>query len=607
MCGIVGLIGKVDTVPRVLGALKRLEYRGYDSAGVAVCEGQTLERRRTVGNVDALSASLESLPLKGNTAIGHIRWATHGVVSEANAHPHCSGRVAVVHNGIIENFKTLRTGLAKTGYAFETETDTEVVAALINDFLEKGCASKDAIKKTLVILEGAFALGIMICGDNGILYAARRGSPLVIGFGDGEAALGSDSMAIAPVANKVIYLEEGDFAILSASDVEIWDENGKIVERASVPVKASAEQHDKGNYAHFMQKEIMDQPMALAETLGTYINPLKGRVELPKLPFDFATLSKINLIACGTSYYAALVAKYWFESYAKLPVETDIASEFRYRDVIAGDNELNLFISQSGETLDTLMALRHCKKENRMTAAIVNARESTMTREAGVSFQTHAGVEIGVASTKAFTCQLAVLAALALAAGRARGVLNANEEEALCDSLERLPAKIADVLHHDEAFEALSVKLAKAGNILYIGRSSLFPIALEGALKLKEISYIHAEGYPAGEMKHGPIALVEAGVPVIVLAPSEGVHRKTFSNMSEASTRGADVVLMSDEAGIEEHGSDTFANIKMPKADPLVLPILYAVPVQLLAYHVAVKKGTNVDQPRNLAKSVTVE
>jgi len=536
MCGIIGLIGKTDSVPRVLEALKHLEYRGYDSAGLAVCIDGKVERRRAVGKVGALKTLLEKAPLSGNTAIGHIRWATHGVVNEVNAHPHRAGQVAVVHNGIIENFKPLRAELKEAGYQLKSETDSEVVAALIDRNLSDGMPAEKAVRKALARLKGAFALAIMICGEADTLYASRRGSPLVLGFGDGEASLGSDTLALCGLAEKVCYLEEGDFAIVRAAGARIYDENGQLASRPLKPMTATAGQLDKGNYAHFMQKEILEQPTAVADTLGKYINPLEGRVELPELPFDFKDITKVNLIACGTSSYAARVAKYWFETYAGLRVEAEIASEFRYRDVVIGGDELNLFISQSGETLDTLVALRHCREKNHKTAAIVNVADSTMTREADVTFPTYAGVEIGVASTKSFTCQLTVLAALAIGAGRARGFLTKGEEQALVQALSEVPARLADVLYHDQAIRALSATVSKAKNVLYLGRGSLYPVALEGALKFKEISYIHAEGYPAGEMKHGPIALVEEDIPVVILAPSQGVHLKTFSNMEEANS-----------------------------------------------------------------------
>jgi len=607
MCGIVGLISSGDAVPKVLAGLRRLEYRGYDSAGIAVCRGGKIERSRAAGNIQAFEDHLKNNGLSGSTAIGHIRWATHGVVNEVNAHPHVSGPVAVVHNGIIENFKTLRQEMTAEGFSFKTETDSEVVACLVHHYLKSGKNPGAAVKTALSRLEGAFALGILICSEPGVIYAARRGSPLVLGFGDGEAVLGSDSMAIAGIANRVIYLEEGDFAVLTIGGAEIYDENGKAAKRKTHPISDKHEDLGKGNYRHYMQKEIMEQPTAVSDTLGKYINPLAGRVELPELPFDFRIITKLNLVACGTSHYAALVARYWFETYAGLPVEVDMASEFRYRDVVLKKSELNLFISQSGETLDTLVALRHCKEKGLQTAAIVNVADSTMVREAGVTFLTHAGVEIGVASTKAFTCQLTVLAALAVGAGRARGVLSAKEEAALVDDLASVPSRLAEVLYHDEAIAAMATDLAKAKNVLYLGRGALYPVALEGALKLKEISYIHAEGYPAGEMKHGPIALLEDGVPVVVLAPSIGVHQKTMSNMQEALSRKGKVVLVTDPKGMKEHGADVYAAIKIPDVHEIALPILYAVPVQLIAYHCALTKGTNVDQPRNLAKSVTVE
>ncbi len=606
MCGIVGLISKENAVPGVLEALKRLEYRGYDSAGIAAENGQGITRQRTIGNIKTFADHLKKHPISGPTAIGHIRWATHGVVNEANAHPHIVGRVAVVHNGIIENFKELRAELGKAGVSFETDTDTEVVAALIDQNLTTD-NPRDAVKKALEKLEGAFALGILIEGEAATIFAARRGSPLVIGFGPGGTILGSDTMAIAGIATRVCYLEEGDFAVLKSASADIFDADGNQVDREFCPLNAKATDLDKGNYAHYMQKEIFEQPTAISDTLGMYIDPLNSCVNLGEISFDFKKITKLNLIACGTSYYAALTARYWFETYGGLPVEVEMASEFRYRDVVQTSGELNLFISQSGETLDTLVALRHCKEKGQATAAIVNVADSTMTREAGETFLTFAGVEIGVASTKAYTCQLSVLAALAVAAGRARGVLSEKQEAEMVEVLSHLPSRLADVLYHDEAIQALASTLSQAKNVLYLGRGSLYPVALEGALKLKEISYIHAEGYPAGEMKHGPIALIEEGVPVVILAPTKGVHKKTLSNMQEAYSRKARIILVSDHEGISDHKKEAFAGIEIPDVPDIGLAILYAVPVQLIAYHTAVAKGTNVDQPRNLAKSVTVE
>lgn len=606
MCGIVGLISKDDAVPGVLEALKRLEYRGYDSAGIAAVNGDKITLERAPGNIKAFQDHLKDHPIAGPTAIGHIRWATHGAVNETNAHPHKVGRVAVVHNGIIENFKELREELGKAGVVFKTETDSEVVAALIDQNLKTDSAA-DAVKAALGRLDGAFALGILIEGEKATIYAARRGSPLVIGFGEGGAILGSDTMAIAGIADRVCYLEEGDFAILKPESAEVFDAAGNRASREEHKLDAKATDLDKGNYAHYMQKEIFEQPTAVADTLGKFLDPLNGTVSLGDSNLDFSKITKLNLIACGTSYYAALTARYWFESYAGLPVEVEMASEFRYRDVVQTKGELNLFISQSGETLDTLMALRHCKENGFATAAIVNVADSTMTRESGEIFLTHAGVEIGVASTKAYTCQLSVLAALAVAAGKARGVLSQSQEAEMVDALSHLPSRLAEVLYHDEAIQALAPILSKAKNVLYLGRGSLYPVALEGALKLKEISYIHAEGYPAGEMKHGPIALIEEGVPVVILAPTTGVHKKTLSNMQEAYARAARIILVSDEKGIAGHKTEAFAAIEIPDVPDIGLAILYAIPVQLIAYHTAVAKGTNVDQPRNLAKSVTVE
>jgi glutamine---fructose-6-phosphate transaminase (isomerizing) len=607
MCGIIGVIGTGDAVPKVVSALKRLEYRGYDSAGVAVAEGNAIQRRRAVGNVAELVKVLKKRPLHGPTALGHIRWATHGKVTEANAHPHVSGAVAIVHNGIIENFRTLRQRLTKRGVRFATETDTEVVAALVAQGLRKGLSPRKAVRAAIGELEGAFALGILVAGEPGTLYAARRGSPLVVGFGKGGAVLGSDTLAIGEVADKVCYLEEGDFAVVTKDRAEVLDEKGKAVKRTLVPLPRKPEALSKGNYRFFMQKEILEQPTAIAETMGSFLDAFKGEVRLPKLPFDFKKISKINLVACGTSNYAARIAKRWFETLARLPAEADMASEFRYRELPVAKDHLNLFISQSGETLDTLSALRHCKKKGLKTAAIVNVPDSTMVREAGAVFLTHAGVEIAVASTKAFTCQLALLALIAIAAGRRRGALSARQETALVGALSEAPARIAEVLHHDQQIEALAQAAAKAKNVLYLARGALYPVALEGALKFKEITYIHAEGYPAGEMKHGPIALIEPGVLVVGLAPSQGLHAKTFSNLEEAAARGAKVILVSDAKGVREHGPRAFGTIEMPDVPEMALPLVYAVPAQLLAYHTAVARGNNVDQPRNLAKAVTVE
>ncbi|MFQ5347007.1 MAG: glutamine--fructose-6-phosphate transaminase (isomerizing) [Rhodothalassiaceae bacterium] len=607
MCGIIGIVGREPVTGRLLAALRRLEYRGYDSAGVATLVASEIHRRRAEGKLAELEALLAEEPLEGEIGIGHTRWATHGAPTTINAHPHVTGRVAVVHNGIIENFKELRDELAAAGHRFATETDTEVTAHLLDSALEEGLSPREAMARTLARLRGAFALAILIRGEERRIYGARRGSPLVVGYGDGEMYLGSDAIALAGLSDRVAYLEEGDWVELSDSGATIFDETGHMAERPVVRSGVAGALVEKGNYRHFMQKEIFEQPTVVAQTLGGYLDALAERVVLPDLPFDFARLPRVTLVACGTSFYAGLVARSWFEQIARLPVEIDIASEFRYRAPILEKGGLALFISQSGETADTLAALRHAKELGQHVAAIVNVPESTMAREADIVFPTHAGPEIGVASTKAFTCQLAVLAALAVAAGAARGTLDRGEEAALVRALEEVPSRMAEVLHHDERIRAIAEEVAKAHDVLYLGRGADYPLALEGALKLKEISYIHAEGYAAGEMKHGPIALIDETVPVIVIAPAGPLFEKTASNMEEVIARGGRVILISCADGIAAHGEKAEATIEMPRVHPIAAPLLYAIPVQLLAYHAAVHKGTDVDQPRNLAKSVTVE
>ncbi len=607
MCGIIGIIGREPVTGRLLAALRRLEYRGYDSAGIATLVDGGIHRRRAEGKLAELEALLAREPLEGRIGIGHTRWATHGAPTTVNAHPHVSGRVAVVHNGIIENFKELREELETAGHRFETETDTEVVAHLLSAALDRGLAPRAAMAETLGRLKGAFALAILIRGEDRRIYGARRGSPLVVGLGAGEMYLGSDAIALAGLSDRVVYLEEGDWVELGEAEVAIFDEAGRPVERPVTRSGVAGLLVEKGNYRHFMQKEIFEQPTVVAQTLGGYLDALAERVVLPDLPFDFARLPRITLVACGTSFYAGMVARSWFEQIARVPVEIDIASEFRYREPILEEGGLALFISQSGETADTLAALRHAKALGQHVAAIVNVPESTMAREADVVFPTHAGPEIGVASTKAFTCQLAVLAALAIAAGAARGARDRDEEAALVRALEEVPSRMAEVLHHDERIRAIAEEVARARDVLYLGRGTDYPLALEGALKLKEISYIHAEGYAAGEMKHGPIALIDETVPVIVIAPAGPLFEKTASNMEEVIARGGRVILMSCAEGIAAHGGKAEATIEMPKVHPIAAPLLYAIPVQLLAYHAAVHKGTDVDQPRNLAKSVTVE
>jgi len=606
MCGIIGILGKNDVAPSILDALKRLEYRGYDSAGIATLNGD-INTRRAKGKLVNLATELENAPLTGKSGIGHIRWATHGAPTVINAHPHATEKVAIVHNGIIENFKTLRDELSSKGHVFLTETDTEVVAYLITDFLQSGHTHREAVQFTLEKLEGAFALVILINGEKNLMYGAKKGSPLVLGYGDGEMFLGSDAIALANLTHKISYLEEGDCVELTREGATIKAANGDLVTRAITISSATGAILEKGNYQHFMQKEIFEQPIVVGETLGVYIDPLRGEVNLGDMPFDLETVGKITIIACGTSYYAAMVAKYWFEQIARVPVDVDIASEFRYRGAILEKGGLALFISQSGETADTLAALKYCKDRGQHIGVIVNVAESSMAREADVVLKTYAGPEIGVASTKAFTCQLAVIAAFAVATGKAKGNVTKSLEAEICQALSEVPSKMMKVLYHDAAIQKLALTIAKAQDVLYLGRGVYYPIAMEGALKLKEISYIHAEGYAAGEMKHGPIALIDENVPIIVIAPSGPLFDKTISNMHEVMARNGKVILISDKEGVQTQGEGTIATIEMPKVHKIVAPMLYALPVQLLSYHVAVHKGTDVDQPRNLAKSVTVE
>jgi glucosamine--fructose-6-phosphate aminotransferase (isomerizing) len=607
MCGIIGIIGKVPAAPRLIDALRRLEYRGYDSAGVATLVNGGIERRRAEGKLGNLAARLEAKPLPGTTGIGHTRWATHGAPVENNAHPIATDRVAVVHNGIIENFQELRDELAGRGRNFETETDTEVVAQLLTVYLADGMTPQAAMAKAMPRLHGAFALAVMFAGMPDLLIGARRGTPLAVGYGEGEMFLGSDAVALAPFTNRIAYLEEGDWVEMSGRAALMHDEAGRSVERPVRQSQLSGAVVGKGNFRHFMLKEIYEQPAALGDTLRTMVNPSTLSVSLPPLPFDFATVPRLTISACGTAFYAGLVGKYWFETLARLPVEADIASEFRYREAPLPKDGVALFVSQSGETADTMAALAYARGQAQKIAAVVNVAESSIARAADLVLPTHAGPEIGVASTKAFTTQLVVLACLALAAARARGAIDAKREARLVAALMEVPARAAEVLNHDERIQALAKDVAEAGDVLYLGRGTGYPIALEGALKLKEISYIHAEGYAAGEMKHGPIALIDESVPIIVIAPSDALFEKTASNMQEAMARGGKVIFLSDKRGIERLGGKAAYTIELPEVDPFVAPILYAIPVQLLAYHVAVLKGTDVDQPRNLAKSVTVE
>jgi glucosamine--fructose-6-phosphate aminotransferase (isomerizing) len=608
MCGIVGIIGREPVAGQLVEALKRLEYRGYDSAGVATLDHGALGRRRAEGKLAALEARLAREPLAGNIGIGHTRWATHGKPTESNAHPHATDRVAVAHNGIIENFRELRERLIKNGAKFTSETDTEVVAHLVTEEMKKGKPPIEAVAASLKQLRGAFALAFLFAGEDDLMIGARKGSPLAIGYGDGEMYLGSDAIALAPFTDTISYLEDGDWAVMTHKGVEIHDEQGRKVERAVLKSTASAQMVDKGNFKHFMAKEIHEQPEVVGHTLARYIDMTIEKVVLPgQLPFDWKKLKRLSLSACGTAFYAGLVAKYWFERFAKLPVEIDIASEFRYREAPLEQGDLAIFISQSGETADTLATLRYAKQHQQHVLSVVNVPTSTIARESDVVMPTLAGPEIGVASTKAFTCQLAVLACLAIAAGRARGELSAADEQKLVRALIEVPRLMAEALALEPQIEALAQDLAKVRDVLYLGRGTSFPIALEGALKLKEISYIHAEGYAAGELKHGPIALIDETMPVIVIAPFDRVFEKTVSNMQEVAARGGRIILVTDPQGAKEATIESTETIVLPAMASTVTPLVYAIAVQLIAYHTAAAIGTDVDQPRNLAKSVTVE
>ena len=607
MCGIIGILGGEAAAPRLVEALKRLEYRGYDSAGVATLEAGQIERRRAAGKIKNLDAELTKRPLAGFTGIGHTRWATHGAPTEANAHPHATPKVAIVHNGIIENFRALREELIKAGRKFESETDSEVIAHLISAGLDKGLSPHAAATEAVNRLDGAFAIACLFAGEEDVLIGARKGSPLVIGLGNGENYLGSDALAVAPFTTRVVYLDEGDLAVLSRKSVEIYDARGQRVERPTHVFSGGAAAVEKGNHRHFMQKEIYEQPETTGRTIGRYVDAFKEQVEMPDLDgVDLAADSAL-VIGCGTAHYAGRVAEYWLEQNAGISVECDIASEFRYRKPAFAKKSFAVFVSQSGETADTLAALRYCKEQGLKTLAVVNVPESSIWREADARLPTLAGPEIGVASTKAFTAQLSALAALTIAVGRAKGALSSQEEARLAHALMETPRLIAEALKSEAAIEPIAHDLSHARDVLYLGRGVHYPLALEGALKLKEISYIHAEGYAAGELKHGPIALIDEDTPVVVVAPHDALFEKTLSNMQEVAARGAKLILISDAAGHAAAGDIVTHRIMAPACDPFVAPIVYSVPIQLLAYLTAVQKGTDVDQPRNLAKSVTVE
>jgi glucosamine--fructose-6-phosphate aminotransferase (isomerizing) len=605
MCGIIGIIGKIPVVPSLLEGLKRLEYRGYDSAGIATLVGGRIDRRRAEGKLDNLDSLLRRNPLAGTIGIGHTRWATHGRPNERNAHPHATERVAVVHNGIIENFDELRMELSDLGHTFETETDTEVVAHLLSHLLAEGKSPEEAMSQAMHRLRGAFALAVIFADRSDLMIGARRGSPLAIGYGDGAMYLGSDALALASFTRHISYLEEDDWAVMSADGVTIYNADQRV-SRPVIKTALTASLVGKDNHPHFMLKEICEQPAVIGDTLRAFVNPLQRRIEMPPLPFDFATVPRLTVVACGTASLAGMVSKYWFEQLARLPVDFDIASEFRYRGAPMAEGGVTIVISQSGETIDTLAALRYAKSMGQKILSIVNVPESAIARESDVVLPTLAGPEMSVASTKAFTTQLTVLACLAIAAARARRTIDAAREAELSMALTEIPARAAEILNDNGRLRDIAHDLAKARDVLFLGRGTSYPIALEGALKLKEISYIHAEGYAAGEMKHGPIALIADDVPVIIIAPSDQVFEKTASNLQEATARGGRILVLSDEAGLKRLNITT-NSIALPAVDPFVAPILYAIPVQLLAYHAAVAKGTDVDQPRNLAKSVTVE
>ena len=607
MCGIVGILGNHEASPILVDALKRLEYRGYDSSGIATINDGVLERRREIGKLVNLADKLVHQPLKGKIGIGHTRWATHGSPTLANAHPQKTGKVAVVHNGIIENFKKLRDELISNGANFQSETDTETIAKLCMSFIDGGDDPKIAAKKTLARLEGAYALCFLFHGYDNLLIAARKGSPLAIGHGNGEMFVGSDAIALAPMTNQVTYLEEGDWAVITRESLEIRDTNGTKIKRSKQTLDLNTQNVAKGNHKHFMAKEIAEQPSVLADAIQHNLNTSRDKLEISDLELDFKNINRITLVACGTAFLACNVAKYWFEKIARISIDLDVASEFRYREPPVEKNNLAIFVSQSGETADTLAALRYCNKNKMKTLGIVNVDESTIAREASMSMQIHAGPEIGVASTKAFSCQLSILYFLVIKAAKEKDIIDNNQEAELVKSILQLPSIIVDALSLESEIKLAAQELSKASNAIFLGRGAMYPLALEGALKLKEISYIHAEGYASGELKHGPIALVDENMPVIVLAPKDELFDKTVSNMHEVMARGGKVLLITDTEGASEAQEGTWKTIIMPKISNDLAPILYSIPAQLLAYHTAVSKGTDVDQPRNLAKSVTVE
>ena len=606
MCGIVGILGQHEVAPTLVEALKRLEYRGYDSAGIATIDAGKLDRRRAVGKLVNLSDLLVHEPLAGKSGIGHTRWATHGAPSVTNAHPHQAGPVAVVHNGIIENFRELRAELSQDGVEFVTETDTETVVLLTQKYMAEGLGPVDAATKTIARLHGAFALAFLFDGEDDLMIGARKGAPLAVGYGDNEMYLGSDAIALSPMTDRVTYLEEGDRAVLTRTSVKIYDANDAPVDRVVKKISLDTTRIDKAGHKHFMAKEIAEQPAVIGESLSRYLTA-DGEIMLPDPGLDFTKIDRITMVACGTAFYACLTAKYWFEQIARMPVEVDVASEFRYREPPISDRTMALFVSQSGETADTLAALRYCAGKADLITSVVNVTESSIARESNLALPIHAGVEVGVASTKAFTCQLTVLFLMVLKAAVDRGAITKEELADYVSGLRSMPSLINTALEQNAALRDEAYKLSSARDVLFLGRGAMFPLALEGALKLKEISYIHAEAYASGELKHGPIALIDENVPVVVMAPNDTLFDKTVSNMQEVMARKGKVILISDRAGLDEAAEGTWGQIEMPPVADALAPILYAIPAQLLAYHTAIAKGTDVDQPRNLAKSVTVE
>jgi glucosamine--fructose-6-phosphate aminotransferase (isomerizing) len=607
MCGIMGVIGNRPAAPLLLEALRRLEYRGYDSAGIATLTNGHIERRRAEGKLGNLAVVLDHSPLTGSIGVGHTRWATHGAPTESNAHPHGTARVSIVHNGIIENHAELREELEAEGQVFSTETDTETVAQLVDLNLKRGMQPIEAAGAAFRKLEGAYALAMIFAGHPELIIGAQHGAPLAVGFGDDEMFVGSDALALAPLTRRIAYLRDGDWTVVDRKGATFYGPDGEVVEREVKLTRLTGASIGKGNYRHFMEKELHEHPAVIGDTLHRMVNPGSRAVMLPELPFDFAKISRITISACGSAFYAGMVGRWWFESMARIPTDGDVASEFRYRTPPMSPGGLGLLVSQSGETADTLAALRYMREQGQHILSVLNVPESSMARESDAVMETVAGPEIGVASTKAFTAQLSVLACLALAAGRARGAISLDQEARMTDALLEVPSRAADVLEHGARMQEIAARVAMATDVLYLGRGNCFPIAMEGALKLKEISYIHAEGYAAGEMKHGPIALIDQNVPVIAIAPSGPLFEKTASNLQEAAARGGKIIVLSDAAGVAKLKGIATETVTMPTVDPFVAPILYAIPVQLLAYHVAVLKGTDVDQPRNLAKSVTVE